>query len=65
MTMQPNPENVSGEVVRRHSFEHRINWGHVVMGLAVLYVAYHAVRVLDVPESDVESAEESNAGLIA
>jgi len=62
--MEPNPENVSGEVVRKHSFEHRINWGHVALGLAVIYLAYHGVRLVDSPELDTESAEESAPDLI-
>lgn len=58
--MEPNPENVSGEVVRKHSFEHRINWGHVALGLAAIYVAYHVVRLLDSDESDPQSDTESD-----
>lgn len=58
--MEPDPSNVSGEVVRRHSFEHQVNWGHVVLGLAILYVAYHGVRLLDSEGSDSESDRESD-----
>lgn len=62
--MEPDPSNVTGEVVRSHSFEHRVNWGHVVLGLALLYAAYHGVRLLESVESDSESDAESDAPLI-
>lgn len=58
--MEPEPENVSGEIVRKHSFEHRINWGYLVLGLALLYIAYHGVRLVGSAESDVESGSESD-----
>lgn len=63
--MEPPKENVSGEVVRRHSFEHQINWGHVALGLALLYMAYHGVRLLDSGESDSGSDIGSDSGIIA
>lgn len=62
--MEPPKENVTGEVVRSHSFKHEINWGHVVLGLAVIYVAYHVVRLLDSEESDSESDTGSDSGII-
>lgn len=62
--MEPHPENVTGEVVRRHSFEHQVNWSHVVVGAAVLFVAFHTVKLLDSGESDFESDPESDQRLI-
>lgn len=59
--MEPQPENISGEVVRRHSFEHRINWGHVALGIAALYVAIQVSRVLKSNESDAVSASWEDA----
>ena len=38
MTMEPAPENVAGEVVHRHSFEHRIDWGYVALALAAIVI---------------------------
>ena len=38
MSMEPAPENIAGEVVHRHSFEHRIEWGHVALAAAVVVV---------------------------
>lgn len=66
--MEPDPENVSGEIVRKHSFEHQINWGQVVLGIAVLYVAYQAAKLLDTDESDsgsdIDSDSEADQNLI-
>jgi hypothetical protein len=39
MTLEPAPENVAGEVVHRHAFEHRIDWGHVALALAAVVIA--------------------------
>lgn len=36
----PLPENVSGEVVESHEFSHKVDWGHVVIGIAVIYVVW-------------------------
>ena len=44
--MKPAPENVTGEVVREHSFKHSVNWGHVILGVAVLYVAYEGFSLV-------------------
>ena len=54
MTMQPAPENIAGEVVHRHSFEHRIEWGHVALAAAAIVI------VVTVFGSDMVSAEESD-----
>lgn len=58
--MEPAPENVSGEVVRRHSFEHRVDWGYVALGLLGLYVAYKVASALESRESDMESVAGSD-----
>ena len=55
MTMEPAPENIAGEVVHRHSFEHRIEWGHVALAAAAIVI------VVTVFGSDAISAEESDA----
>jgi hypothetical protein len=55
MTMDPAPENVVGEVVHRHSFEHRIEWGHVALAAAAIVI------VVTLFGSDTVSAEESDA----
>lgn len=54
MTMEPAPENIAGEVVHRHSFEHRIEWGHVALAAAAIVI------VVTVFGSDAISAEESD-----
>lgn len=45
--MEPLPENVSGEVVESHAFEHRVDWGHVALGLAAIYVVWKASGLLE------------------
>lgn len=55
MTMEPAPENIAGEVVHRHSFEHRIEWGHVALAAAGIVI------VVTVFGSDAVSAKESDA----
>jgi hypothetical protein len=57
MTMEPAPENVAGEVVHRHAFEHRIDWGHVALALAavVIVVTLSGSDAVSVGESDAES----------
>lgn len=57
MTMEPAPENVAGEVVHRHAFEHRIDWGHVaIAGAAVaIVVTLSGSDLVSVRGSDSES----------
>jgi len=45
--MEPLPENVAGEVVETHAFEHRVDWGHVVLGAAAIYVVWKGSKLLD------------------
>lgn len=62
--MEPEPSNISGEVVHRHAFEHRINWGHVALALAGLAVAY--LLLASSEGADLESypgADSESAGL--
>jgi hypothetical protein len=44
--LEPTPENIDGTVVEKHSFEHRVNWSHVALGVGMLAVAYVVHRVL-------------------
>lgn len=53
--MEPAPENIAGEVVHRHSFEHRIEWGHVALAAAAIVI------VVTVFGSDAVSAGESDS----
>jgi hypothetical protein len=57
MTLEPAPENVAGEVVHRHAFEHRIDWGHVALALAaiVIVVTVFGSDSVSVRGSDRES----------
>lgn len=49
--MEPAPENIAGEVVHRHSFEHRIEWGHVALAAAAIVIVV-AVFGLDSSATD-------------
>ena len=55
MTMEPAPENVAGEVVHRHAFEHRIDWGHVAIAVAAVAI------VVTLSGSDFVSAGGSDS----
>jgi hypothetical protein len=66
----PLPENITGEKAVTHSVEHRVDWSHVLIALAVVYVAAKfGPPLLDVAspsEDEMESVdvEEVNDGLI-
>lgn len=61
MTMEPAPENIAGEVVHRHSFEHRIEWGHVALAAAAIVIVVTVFGSDTVSGSDTES-ETSKIG---
>jgi hypothetical protein len=64
MMQDPMPENISGEKVARHSFEHQINWGHVVLGgAAILLLLKFGPPVLG-GSSSSESEEESESIIV-
>lgn len=48
----PNPENITGEKVRRHVFKHEINWGMVAIALAVIVAVWFGANALSGEESD-------------
>ena len=48
----PIPENIDGSKVVTHSYEHRIDWGYVGLGVGLLAVAYVGYTVLATSESD-------------
>lgn len=64
----PLPENIDGRKEHQHVFEHRINWGHVVLGAGIFAAAYIAYRAFvdggepggdeaeDLPEIEVREA---------
>lgn len=46
MMQDPAPENITGEKVQQHVFKHQINWGHVVVGVAVIYAAWKGAQLV-------------------
>lgn len=59
----PNPENIDGTVVRKHVFQHSINWGHIALAVVALYVVVQVVEVVDLPESEGDEGNDQEAGL--
>lgn len=55
----PMPENIRGEKVARHSFEHQINWGHVVLGGAAILLLLKLGPPILGDSGDSEEDDES------
>jgi hypothetical protein len=64
----PLPENIDGRKEYRHAFEHRIDWGQLVLGGGVIAAAYVAYRAFvdggssgqqDAQAPDVEIVEDT------
>lgn len=55
MSMEPVPENIAGEVIHRHAFEHRVDWGHIALAAAAIVI------VVTVSGSDGASTGGSDA----
>jgi len=53
----PIQENIEGSKQVVHTYEHRIDWGYVIVGIAVLILAYAILRVFSDTKED-ESDEE-------
>jgi hypothetical protein len=43
----PHPDNISGEKHVQHVVEHSVDWGHVALGLAGIFVAWKLAQLLD------------------
>ena len=48
----PMPENIDGEMIETHSFENRIDWGYVALGLAAIFVMWKVSVALDRGKDD-------------
>ena len=55
--MEPEPSNISGEKIEKHVFEHRVDWGYVAVGIAVIAVAWFAYQLMADPSP--KNQEES------
>lgn len=66
---EPSPENITGEIVERHTYsheiQHRIPWGYVAMGVGLTALAWVLYRAFvadgetgEVDEELREDAEE-------
>lgn len=52
----PKPENITGEKWVGHTVEHKVDWGHVALGLGLLALVCLIWRVVDVDQDDDEDA---------
>lgn len=50
--IDPVRENIDGEMIETHSFEHRIDWGYVALGLAAIFVVWKVSVALDGGKDD-------------
>jgi len=50
----PAPENITGEKQIVHKVEHRVNWGHVAVGIGLLTLALVAKRLVSESREDDE-----------
>jgi hypothetical protein len=53
--MDPAPENIQGTIVQKHTFTHEVNWGHVMLAVALLAIAYVGYQGI--------KTDRSNAGV--
>lgn len=59
--MTPLQENVTGQVVRTHNFEHHIRWDYVLIVLTVLVVTYSLRRSVFTREGENESSRQDGS----
>lgn len=61
----PAPENITGEKVEKHVFshdvQHKVNWGHVSLGVAVVVLVWVVSRWYQNREDDDESSVVDDA----
>jgi len=54
--MQPNAENVTGKVVERHEFQHRVahevNWSHVGVMILLLLIVWKLSSTFSADEDE-------------
>lgn len=56
--MKPSPENVTGQVVRQHTFDHQVRWDYVIICGTVILVLYALSRAMS--DRDREDSDTSN-----
>jgi hypothetical protein len=55
----PMPENIDGTKVERHTFEHRMPWGQIAIGVGLIALAYAIHKALD---RDLDLDEDDSDG---
>lgn len=53
----PKPENIAGSKQVVHKVEHRIDWGHVALGVGGMLLAYVLYRLFGTDRDDRESGD--------
>lgn len=63
VTMEPLPENISGEKRVVHRIEHNVQWGHVVLGAAAILLIYVVFDPFSSSESDGDDTGIQDPGV--
>lgn len=53
----PQPSNITGEKVQQHVFKHEVDWGHIIIGIVVLFAVWYTdplSKLGDDDEADVD-----------
>jgi len=58
----PIPENISGSKVQTHSFEHKINWSYVILGVIAVYALFQVGKIVD--EGNTQGDDERDLGVM-
>jgi len=48
----PKPENIEGTKRVAHTVEHRVDWGHVALGIGLLALVWLIHRHVDLDDED-------------
>jgi len=51
----PLPSNILGRKVETHTFEHSIEWGQVVLGLAAIFIVWKGAELLGSSSSNTKT----------
>lgn len=63
----PAPENITGEIVERHTYsheiQHRIPWGYVAVGVGLTALAWVLYRSFLADGSEIDVVDEADDGM--
>lgn len=58
----PDPENIAGRKVQKHSFEHSIRWDYVLLAVAAIYVTWKVSSRLSSSSEDGDDLDDLEDG---